>query len=141
LAESRKKSGANIYTRCTIRFLFKTGTRPDWAGLIFTFDRLQPLTSEAHVVNATPQTCLRHTLMGIVVNNAIVLIDTIDSNLESGMGSSDAVANAVSRRTRSILLTTLTTIAGLLPLTLANSTLWPPMACAWGGPRSEPLVA
>ena len=68
------------------------------------------------------------TLMGIVVNNAIVLIDNIDSNLESGMNSSDAVIIAVGRRTRPILLTTLTTVAGLTPLTFANSTLWPPMA-------------
>ena len=68
------------------------------------------------------------TLMGIVVNNAIVLIDTIDSNLDSGMSTPDAVARAVSRRTRPILLTTLTTVAGLVPLTFASSTLWPPMA-------------
>jgi multidrug efflux pump subunit AcrB len=66
--------------------------------------------------------------MGIVVNNAIVLIDTIDSNLDAGMDSSEAVAHAVSRRTRPILLTTLTTVAGLIPLTFASSTLWPPMA-------------
>ncbi len=68
------------------------------------------------------------TLVGVVVNNAIVLIDTIDSNLDAGMESSDAVALAVGRRTRPILLTTLTTVAGLLPLTFASSTLWPPMA-------------
>jgi multidrug efflux pump subunit AcrB len=37
------------------------------------------------------------TLMGIVVNNAIVLIDTIDSNLVSGMSTPDAVSRAVSR--------------------------------------------
>ena len=68
------------------------------------------------------------TLMGIVVNNAIVLIDTIDSQLKAGVDSAEAVAVAVSRRTRPILLTTLTTVAGLLPLTFASSTLWPPMA-------------
>ena len=68
------------------------------------------------------------TLMGIVVNNAIVLIHTIDSNLVAGMSLPDAVARAVSRRTRPILLTTLTTVAGLVPLTFASSTLWPPMA-------------
>ena len=68
------------------------------------------------------------TLMGIVVNNAIVLIDTIDSQLKAGLDSAEAVAVAVSRRTRPILLTTLTTVAGLLPLTFASSTLWPPMA-------------
>ena len=68
------------------------------------------------------------TLVGIVVNNAIVLIDVIDTNLNAGMSSSDAVVEAVARRTRPILLTTLTTVAGLLPLTFTSSTLWPPMA-------------
>ena len=70
------------------------------------------------------------TLVGIVVNNAIVLIDTVDGNLAAGMDPSEAVVQAVSRRTRPILLTTLTTVAGLLPLTFASSTLWPPMAWA-----------
>jgi len=68
------------------------------------------------------------TLVGIVVNNAIVLIDVIDTNLNAGFSSSDAVVEAVARRTRPILLTTLTTVAGLLPLTFTSSTLWPPMA-------------
>ncbi len=68
------------------------------------------------------------TLVGIVVNNAIVLIDVIDTNLNAGMNSADAVVEAVARRTRPILLTTLTTVAGLLPLTFTSSTLWPPMA-------------
>ncbi len=68
------------------------------------------------------------TLVGIVVNNAIVLIDTIDANLRAGLAPSPAVVEAVARRTRPILLTTLTTVAGLLPLTFTSSTLWPPMA-------------
>jgi multidrug efflux pump subunit AcrB len=68
------------------------------------------------------------TLVGIVVNNAIVLIDVIDNNLAAGMSAADSVIEAVRRRTRPILLTTLTTVAGLLPLTLTSSTLWPPMA-------------
>ncbi len=67
-------------------------------------------------------------LVGIVVNNAIVLIDVLDRNLELGMPLEQAIADAVGRRTRPILLTTLTTVAGLLPMTLTQSTLWPPMA-------------
>jgi multidrug efflux pump subunit AcrB len=70
------------------------------------------------------------TLVGIVVNNAILLIDAIDANLDTGMSSAEAVIEAVGRRTRPILLTTLTTVAGLLPLTFTSSTLWPPMAWA-----------
>jgi multidrug efflux pump subunit AcrB len=67
-------------------------------------------------------------LVGIVVNNAIVLIDVLDRNLEQGMPLARSIADAVARRTRPILLTTLTTVAGLLPMTLTRSTLWPPLA-------------
>jgi multidrug efflux pump subunit AcrB len=69
-------------------------------------------------------------LVGIVVNNAIVLIDVIDTYMTAGMDRSEAIIRAVERRTRPILLTTATTVAGLLPLTLTQSTLWPPMAWA-----------
>ncbi|MDA3922517.1 MAG: efflux RND transporter permease subunit [Salinisphaera sp.] len=67
-------------------------------------------------------------LTGIVVNNAIVLIDVVDQCLKEGLPITDAVAEAVRRRTRPIILTTATTIAGLLPLALSGATLWPPMA-------------
>jgi multidrug efflux pump len=67
-------------------------------------------------------------LAGIVVNNAIVLIDVLDANLAAGRPLSEAIADAVARRTRPILLTTVTTVAGLVPLTFTNSTLWPPLA-------------
>lgn len=69
-------------------------------------------------------------LVGIVVNNAIVLIDRVDQRLLEGIPVNDAVTDAVTRRTRPILLTTATTVAGLLPLALSASTLWPPMAWA-----------
>ena len=69
-------------------------------------------------------------LVGIVVNNAIVLVDVVDQRLADGSNIVDAVAEAVARRTRPILLTTATTIAGLLPLAFSQSTLWPPMAWA-----------
>ncbi|WP_223788490.1 efflux RND transporter permease subunit [Marinicella meishanensis] len=67
-------------------------------------------------------------LVGIVVNNAIVLLDLIKKNQDSGMSMSTAIEQAVARRTRPIILTTLTTIAGLLPLVMTKSTLWPPLA-------------
>jgi len=69
-------------------------------------------------------------LVGIVVNNAIVLLDLIDSHLKAGVDINTAVNDAVIRRTRPILLTTATTVAGLLPLAFSSSTLWPPMAWA-----------
>ncbi len=69
-------------------------------------------------------------LVGIVVNNAIVLIDLMNANRDQGMAIEDAVVAAVARRTRPVLLTTATTVVGMVPLTLTQSTLWPPMAWA-----------
>jgi multidrug efflux pump subunit AcrB len=67
-------------------------------------------------------------LVGIVVNNAIVMIDVLDKNLERGQALVESIVDAVARRTRPILLTTITTVAGLAPLTMTRSTLWPPLA-------------
>jgi len=70
-------------------------------------------------------------LVGIVVNNAIVLLDRAQrERVEQGRSIEDAIRAAVERRTRPILMTTTTTVLGLLPLTLTESTLWPPMAWA-----------
>ena len=69
-------------------------------------------------------------LIGIVINNAIVLIDFMDSALRDGDNINAAVRKALQSRTAPILLTTATTILGLLPLALSSSTLWPPMAWA-----------
>ncbi len=67
-------------------------------------------------------------LIGIVVNNAIVLLDLIQKNQNQGKTLHHAINDAISRRTRPIILTTLTTIVGLLPLVMTKSTLWPPLA-------------
>jgi multidrug efflux pump subunit AcrB len=69
-------------------------------------------------------------LVGIVVNNAIVLLEVVDSRRQAGADITQALEDAVSRRIRPILLTTATTVAGLLPLALSSSTLWPPLASA-----------
>ena len=69
-------------------------------------------------------------LVGIVVNNAIVLIDVVDRKLVEGAPIADAVTSALEQRTSPIILTTATTILGLLPLAFSSSTLWPPMAWA-----------
>jgi HAE1 family hydrophobic/amphiphilic exporter-1 len=58
-------------------------------------------------------------LIGIVVNNAIVLVDYINlMRRERGLDLQEAVAEAGRLRLRPILMTTLTTILGLLPLAL-----------------------
>ena len=58
-------------------------------------------------------------LLGIVVNNAIVLVDTINlMRREEGMAVRDAVLQAARMRLRPILMTTLTTLLGMLPLAI-----------------------
>jgi HAE1 family hydrophobic/amphiphilic exporter-1 len=57
-------------------------------------------------------------LGGIVVNNAILLVDQADQLRRKKMTINNAVAEAGRRRLRPILMTTTTTILGLLPLSL-----------------------
>jgi len=68
-------------------------------------------------------------LSGIVINNANVLLDRIRIEIdENGLEPSDAVVVAAQRRLRPILLTTLTTAGGLIPLWVGGGPLFEPMA-------------
>ncbi len=76
-------------------------------------------------------------LAGIAVNAAIVLISAANSRLESGMNVVHAAVFAARRRVVPILITSLTTVAGLFSLALGlggKSLLWGPVATAivWG---------
>jgi multidrug efflux pump subunit AcrB len=66
-------------------------------------------------------------LFGIVVNNAIILIDSANTNLSLGMDKRTAVLEASAVRFTPILLTSLTTMGGLIPLTLYGGSLWQPL--------------
>jgi len=55
-------------------------------------------------------------LAGIVVNNAIVLVDLINKLRERGMERMEAIRQAAHLRLRPIMMTTLTTVLGLLPM-------------------------
>ena len=69
-------------------------------------------------------------LAGVVVNNAIVLLDMADARMAAGVPLEEATRHAVRARTRPIVLTSVTTMAGLLPLATSTSSLWPPLAWA-----------
>lgn len=67
-------------------------------------------------------------LMGIVVNNAIVLLDAINTLRKEGMGIEEACIAAVNRRYRPITLSTTTTVIGLVPLLISGGELFRPLA-------------
>lgn len=70
-------------------------------------------------------------LVGIVVNNAIVLIEQIEIERENGKVINEAIINAAQQRLRPILMTTLTTVFGMLPLAIglgSGSELLQPLA-------------
>jgi multidrug efflux pump subunit AcrB len=76
-------------------------------------------------------------LTGIAVNSAIVLIDAANARLASGMGIIHAAIYAARRRVVPILITSVTTLAGLFSLAFGiggKSLLWGPVASAifWG---------
>lgn len=66
-------------------------------------------------------------LSGIIINNAIVLINQIDIERDTAP-MSEAIAEAARKRFRPILLTSFTTVLGLLPMALSGGALWEPMA-------------
>jgi multidrug efflux pump subunit AcrB len=60
-------------------------------------------------------------LSGVVINDSIVLIDFINSRIRAGVPFHDALMESGERRFRPIMLTSLTTIAGLAPLMTERS--------------------
>ncbi|MFA9238327.1 MAG: efflux RND transporter permease subunit [Candidatus Paceibacteria bacterium] len=67
-------------------------------------------------------------LSGIVINNAIILLERIKTEEENGFSSYDAIIEASLSRFRPIVLTTLTTVLGLVPLWYSGGVMWEPMA-------------
>lgn len=66
-------------------------------------------------------------LSGIIINNAIVLVDQIDIERQE-QRLMDAIVTAAGQRLRPIMLTSITTVIGLLPLYLFGGPLWEPLA-------------
>ena len=76
-----------------------------------------------------------YALAGIIVNNGIVLIERIDADrqdvdADDKDAQSEAVVTACVRRLRPILMSSMTTILGLVPLILSGDVLFYAMACA-----------
>jgi len=69
-------------------------------------------------------------LIGIVVNNAILLIEYINRARKDSLNIEEACKSSVRRRFRPIMLTTITTVVGLVPLALTGSSFFTPLAIA-----------
>ncbi len=95
-------------------------------GTVFTFFLLGKTFNIMALIGAVM-------LGGIAVNNSIILIDTVNQLKRSGLPVKEAIVEAGRRRVRPILMTTLTTVLGLLPLTFGigqGAALRQPMALA-----------
>jgi multidrug efflux pump len=67
-------------------------------------------------------------LAGIIVNNAVLLLERIEAELAAGRATRDAVVASAVQRLRPIVMTKLTCVAGLIPLLLFGGPLWSGMA-------------
>lgn len=70
-------------------------------------------------------------LIGVVVNNAIVLVDYMDDELSHGVSVDEACKTAVDKRFRPIILSTSTSVMGLIPLILSGDVLFTGMSIAF----------
>lgn len=75
-------------------------------------------------------------LMGILVRNAIVLLDYAQELRNQGQSVKDAIFNASQRRMRPIFLTSAAATMGVVPMVIGGSALWQPMGVVifWGTP-------
>ncbi|NNF46012.1 MAG: efflux RND transporter permease subunit, partial [Desulfofustis sp.] len=76
-------------------------------------------------------------LAGVVVNNAIVLVDYINKLRKRGLGVQEAVVAAGATRLRPVILTAVTTILGLLPMVTGISFDFHHLAISWVSESSQ----
>ena len=72
-------------------------------------------------------------LMGVAINDTIVVLAAIRGNERASAGDRVALRNVVNQATRHIISTSLTTMAGFTPLILGGGGFWPPLAVAIAG--------
>ncbi len=72
-------------------------------------------------------------LIGVAINDTIVVLAAIREDDAAAKGDPMAIAQVVLRSTRHVIATTLTTIAGFIPLLLDGGGFWPPLATAIAG--------
>ncbi|TJV37930.1 MAG: efflux RND transporter permease subunit, partial [Mesorhizobium sp.] len=70
-------------------------------------------------------------LLGIIMRNSIILVDQIDQDIAAGMERSEAIIGSAVRRFRPIMLTALTAVLALIPI--SRGVFWGPLAYAMMG--------
>lgn len=72
-------------------------------------------------------------LIGVAINDAIVVLAAIRDDERAQTGASDAVLDVVLRSSRHVFATTFTTVAGFIPLITEGGGFWPPLAVTIAG--------
>ncbi len=72
-------------------------------------------------------------LIGVAINDSIVVLAALRADPQARVGERQAVLETVVRSSRHVVATTLTTIAGFMPLILGGGGFWPPLAVAIAG--------
>ncbi len=81
-------------------------------------------------------------LIGVAINDSIVVLTSLREDPAAARGETQAVVHVVLHSTRHILTTTVTTVAGFMPLILGGSLFWPPLAVVIaGGVLGATLIA
>ncbi|MEL6263210.1 MAG: efflux RND transporter permease subunit [Cyanobacteria bacterium J06626_6] len=72
-------------------------------------------------------------LVGIAINDSVMVISGLNENVAARAGNPKAVVHVVHRSTRHVLTTTITTIAGFVPLLVSGGPFWRPLAVILAG--------
>ncbi len=72
-------------------------------------------------------------MIGIAINGAIIVLSVLKAEPRALAGDAEVTADVIVDATRHILSTTLTIIAGFLPLVFGGGQFWPPLATAIAG--------
>ena len=108
---------------CLIAVLFRSYLQPVVVMAAIPYALVGAIVG--HLITGYPLTLLSMiggvALAGIVVNDSLILVDFINRRRRDGMGTIDAIVDGGRARIRPILLTSVTTIAGIGPLMLERS--------------------
>ncbi|MEM6402540.1 MAG: efflux RND transporter permease subunit [Cyanobacteria bacterium P01_D01_bin.116] len=81
-------------------------------------------------------------LIGVAINDSIVILAALQADFQASIGNIKAICQVVFRSTRHVLTTTITTVAGFIPLLIDGGEFWPPLAiCVAGGVIGATLLA